>query len=75
MCDNIEYHWNNSIKEDYPNAKKILLLCDGGGSNSCLHYVVKEHAIPPLNNKLSNIFEIYVNFMIKYIRVIGEKND
>ena len=42
MCDNIEYHWNNSIKKDYPNANKILLLCDGGGSNSCLHYVVKE---------------------------------
>ncbi|VAW81033.1 hypothetical protein MNBD_GAMMA12-1934 [hydrothermal vent metagenome] len=42
MCDNIEYHWKNSIKMAYPNAKKILILCDGGGSNSCLHYVVKE---------------------------------
>jgi hypothetical protein len=42
VCDNLEYHWNNSIKKDYPDAKKILLLCDGGGSNSCLHYVVKE---------------------------------
>ena len=42
MCDNIEHHWNNSIKRDYPNATKILILCDGGGSNSCLHYVVKE---------------------------------
>ena len=27
---------------EYPNAKKMLILCDGGGSNSCLHYVVKE---------------------------------
>jgi hypothetical protein len=42
MCDNIEYHWNNSMKKEYPNAEKILILCDGGGSNSCLHYVVKE---------------------------------
>ncbi len=42
MCDNIEFHWNKSIKNLYPNAKKILLLCDGGGSNSCLHHVVKE---------------------------------
>ena len=40
--DNIEYHWNNSIKNDYPNAKKMLILCDGGGSNSSSHYVVKE---------------------------------
>jgi len=40
--DNIEYHWHNSIKNDYPNAKKMLILCDGGGSNSSSHYVVKE---------------------------------
>jgi len=40
--DNIEYHWHNSIKHDYPNAKKMLILCDGGGSNSSSHYVVKE---------------------------------
>lgn len=42
VCDNIEYHWNNSIKNLYPSAKKMLILCDGGGSNSCRHYVVKE---------------------------------
>jgi hypothetical protein len=40
--DNIAYHWNNSIKNDYPAAKKMLILCDGGGSNSSSHYVVKE---------------------------------
>ena len=40
--DNIEYHWYNSIQKDYPNAKKMLILCDGGGSNSSSHYVVKE---------------------------------
>lgn len=42
MRDNIEFHWNTSIKKQYPNANKMLILCDGGGSNSCLHYVVKE---------------------------------
>lgn len=42
MADNIEHHWTNSLKEKYPNAKKMLILCDGGGSNSCLHHVVKE---------------------------------
>ena len=40
--DNFVYHWNTSIKKNYPNAKKILILCDGGGSNSSSHYVVKE---------------------------------
>jgi len=42
VTDNINYHWNNSIKKDYPNAKKMLILCDGGGSNSSSHYIVKE---------------------------------
>jgi len=42
VMDNIEYHWNNSMKKDYPHAKKMLILCDGGGSNSSSHYVVKE---------------------------------
>ena len=42
VADNIEYHWNTSIKNNYPNAKKILILCDGGGSNSSSHYIVKE---------------------------------
>ena len=42
VMDNIEYHWNNSIKNDYPHAKRMLILCDGGGSNSSSHYVVKE---------------------------------
>jgi hypothetical protein len=40
--ENIDYHWYNSIKQDYPNAKKMLILCDGGGSNSSSHYIVKE---------------------------------
>jgi hypothetical protein len=50
VMDNIEYHWNNSIKKDYtstwlsnhPNAKKMLIVCDGGGSNSSSHHIVKE---------------------------------
>jgi hypothetical protein len=41
-CDSIDYHWNNSIRCNYPHAKKMLILCDGGGSNHSWHYVVKE---------------------------------
>ena len=55
MCDNIEFHWNNSLKKKYQGAKKILLLCDGGGSNSCLHHVVKEQL-----NKLSKKIQIEI---------------
>jgi len=26
VADNIDYHWNMSIKEHYPDAKKMLIL-------------------------------------------------
>jgi hypothetical protein len=42
LCDNLRYHWQRSIHQDYPEATEMLLLMDGGGSNSCLHYIVKE---------------------------------
>jgi len=42
LCDNVRYHWKTSLHQDYPEATEMLLLMDGGGSNSCLHYIVKE---------------------------------
>ena len=42
LCDNLRHHWHHGIKQDYPEADEMLLLMDGGGSNSCLHYIVKE---------------------------------
>ena len=41
-CDNLRHHWQESIQKDYPAATEMLLLMDGGGSHSCLHYIVKE---------------------------------
>jgi len=34
--------WFNYGQTEYPNAKKIMFLCDGGGSNSSRHYIFKE---------------------------------
>ena len=42
MCDNLSYYWENHIRHYYPAAGKILLLCDGGGSNGSRFHVVKE---------------------------------
>ncbi len=42
LCDNLKYHWQNNLRKEYPQAEEMLLLMDGGGSNSCLHYIVKE---------------------------------
>ena len=41
-CDSIAAWWNEHGRSEYPGAKKILVLCDGGGSNSATRYVFKE---------------------------------
>jgi hypothetical protein len=41
-CDSIGAWWEQHGRTDYPRAKKLLVLCDGGGSNSATRYVFKE---------------------------------
>src|SRR3974377_407276 len=41
-CDSIAAWWDQEGRADYPLAKKLLLLCDGGGSNSATMYLFKE---------------------------------
>jgi hypothetical protein len=33
-CDSLAAWWHQEGRADYPQAQKLLLLCDGGGSNS-----------------------------------------
>jgi DDE family transposase len=41
-CDSIERWWEEKGRALYPRATSILLLCDGGGSNSATQYLFKE---------------------------------
>ncbi len=41
-CDCIRNWWYHQGRSDYPNATSILVLCDGGGSNSSRHYIFKQ---------------------------------
>jgi hypothetical protein len=41
-CDSIAAWWDEHGQSEYPGARKILVLCDGGGSNSATRYVFKE---------------------------------
>ena len=50
-CDSLATWWDRYGRVDYPEAKKLLLLCDGGGSNSATRYVFKE-GLPKLANRL-----------------------
>jgi hypothetical protein len=50
-CDSIAAWWDQEGRADYPLAKKLLLLCDGGGSNSASMYLFKED-LQKLANRL-----------------------
>ena len=41
-CDSLRKWWSEQGVIDYPDASALLILCDGGGSNSSRHYIFKE---------------------------------
>lgn len=41
-CDSIAHWWNLHGIKNYPKSRRLLLLCDGGGSNASSRYVFKE---------------------------------
>ena len=41
-CDSFRHWWYTYGRQHYPNATSILVLCDGGGSNSSRHYIFKQ---------------------------------
>ena len=50
-CDSIELWFREQGHSDYPDATDLLVLCDGGGSNSSSHYIFKED-LQALSNRL-----------------------
>lgn len=41
-CDSIALWWEQHGRAAYPKTTRLLILCDGGGSNSATHYLFKE---------------------------------
>jgi hypothetical protein len=41
-CDSIGHWWTTQGQLAYPNATSLLMLMDGGGSNSSRHYLFKQ---------------------------------
>jgi len=41
-CDSVASWWEQYGRAAYPTAKRLLILCDGGGSNSATQYLFKE---------------------------------
>jgi len=42
-CDSLGFWWEMHGRSAYPDARHMLLLCDGGGSNASNRYVFKYH--------------------------------
>lgn len=65
--DSLLLWWQPDGKIQYPHAQKLLILCDGGGSNSCRHYIFKE-AIQQLANRIQITIRIahYPSYCSKY---------
>ena len=66
-CDSIRYWWDTYGKQRYPSANSILLLCDGGGSNSSRYYLFKQD-LQTLVNELGIEIRIahYPPYLSKY---------
>lgn len=66
-CDSLRHWWYGYGQYDYPQADSILLLCDGGGSNSSRHYIFKED-LQSLVNEMGVAIRVahYPSYCSKY---------
>lgn len=59
VCANLERVWEEHLRDIYPEAKTIAVLCDGGGSNSSSHRIVKQDFMNLANRIGMNIMVIH----------------
>lgn len=53
-CDSFQWYWNRIGRQCYPQADSILLLVDGGGSNSATKYIFK-HDLQAVVNQIVTV--------------------
>jgi hypothetical protein len=66
-CDSIQWYWNRIGQQCYPHANTILLLFDGGGSNSASKYLFK-HDLQQVSNSTRMTIRVahYPSYCSKY---------
>jgi hypothetical protein len=66
-CDSFLWWWRHCGRHAWPKAERILLKCDGGGSNSSRHYIFKED-LQRLSNRIGLPLEVmhYPPYCSKY---------
>jgi len=48
-CDSLRLYWEQDGARLYPDARELLLLCDGGGSNGSRTHIFKQDLQPMVN--------------------------
>ncbi len=67
VCDNLYRVWTEHLQFRYPDAHTIMILCDGGGSNACSHYIVKQDLCKLAKSLNMNILMVhYPPYCSKY---------
>ena len=56
-CDSLRYWWSTYGHERYPQATSMLVLCDGGGSNSARYYIFKQD-LQALADEIADALEV-----------------
>ncbi len=66
-CESLAWFWQHIGQLRYPNARSILILCDGGGSNSARKYIFK-YDLQRLANRIGVEIRIahYPSYCSKY---------
>lgn len=66
-CDSFQWYWNRIGQRCYPDADSILLLVDGGGSNSATKYIFK-HDLQQVVNTIGVEIRVahYPSYCSKY---------
>ena len=59
VCDNIERVWNDHMCQHYPGANTLVILCDGGGSNSSANRIVKQDLMRLANRLDMRLFVVH----------------
>ena len=66
-CDSFKWYWNRIGQQCYPDADSMLMLVDGGGSNSATKYIFK-HDLQALVNVIGVEVRVahYPSYCSKY---------
>lgn len=70
VCDNLAFWWETELRGQYPQAEKLIIRCDGGGSNSSRAHIVK-YDFQQLSTRLGLPIQIqhYPPYCSKYNRI------